>query len=285
MFQLADRFQFPTYTRASFQAAAGIQAPAWNPAYPIKDWFDPAAKAGVDSTYQVWNGSDTAPALVPLTIPGAEAMTVNLPGAPVFAPYAPAPTPATRQTRFAGMFFAPQPVDPLTLSSRADADRLAEIAGAMVIDPTAVTNQFLLWIWNGETRRPYVLVAPGFAGDPTVGGQNAGAILAAVNAQGVAAPGHFSSSQLALHILVWVPETAPSGLDVTARVPEPIALKSGETLATMLVGPGIFSPVVLAPAEKAPGAGAAPGSPDGFGESDRTMLTFVHDAIAKATAV
>lgn len=283
MFALADRFQFPTYTRASFQAAAGIQAPTWNPAYPIKDWCDPAAKAGVDSTYQVWNGSDTAPALVPLTIPGAEAMTVNLPGAPVFAPYVPAPTLATRQTSFAGMFFAPQKVDPLTLSSRADADRLAAIAGATVMDPS-LANQFLVWNWNGETRRPYVLVPPGFTGDATVGGQNVGAILAAVNAQGVAAPGHFSASQLALHVLTWVPETAPSGLDVTARVPEPMALRPGETLAPMLVGPGVFSVVVLAQGEQAPGVGAAAGSPDGFGASDRAMLTFVHDAIQKATA-
>jgi hypothetical protein len=283
MFALSDRYQFPTYTPASFQAASGLKAPLWNPAYPIKDWCDLAAVAGQPSTYQVWNGSPTAPALIPLTMDGAEAMTINLPGAPVFAAYAPAPTLATKQTSFGGLTFAPQPIDPGTLSSLADAQRMAATAGATVVDPSATPNQFLSFSWNGETRRPYVLMPPGATGDPTVTGQNVGQILASVNAQGVAAPGHFSASQLALHILVWVPETAPSGLDVTARVPEPMLLKAGETLASYQLGI-TFTAVVLAAGEQLPGAVAPAAAGDGFGAADRVMLTFIHDAIQKATA-
>jgi len=201
MIALSARYRFPTYNRASFQSTAGMQAPAWNPAYPIKDWFDPAAVAGVDSTYQVWNGSVMLPALITLTIPGAEAMTVNLPGSPTFAAYVPAATPATKQIHFAGLEFAPQNVDPGTLSSLADAKWLAAIAGTMVVDPTAGSSQFLVFTWNGETRRPYVLMPAGATGDPTTGGQNVGQLLAAMNKAGIASPGHWDAAQLALHNL------------------------------------------------------------------------------------
>lgn len=290
MLPLSARYRFPQYTPASFQAASGIKAPAWNPAYPIKDWFDPAAVAGVNSTYLVWNGSVTAPALISLTIPGAEALTVNLPGTPTFAKYAVAPTLATKQVHFAGLAFAPIAIDPGTLSTLVDANRLAAIAGAAVVDPTATPNQFLIFSWNGETRRPYVLMPvvsnAGVTGDPTAAGQNVGQLLAAVNAAGVASPGHWSAAQLALHTLVWVPETAPSGLDVTARVPEPMALSTGESLVSLQLGV-TFTAVVFAAGETLPGAAggqtAAPG--DGFTAADRALLTFVHDAIQKATAV
>jgi hypothetical protein len=192
---ISARYRFPQYTRATFQAAAGgIQAPAWNPAYPIKDWFDPGAVAGVDSTYQVMNGSDMLPALITLTIPGAEALTVNLPGTPTFSAYVVAPTLATKQTNFARMVFAANPVDPGTLATLAQANTLAAVAGATVVDPTGPLNQFLIFSWNGETRRPYVLMPPGATGDPTVSGQNVGQILASVNAAGVAAPGHGARS-------------------------------------------------------------------------------------------
>ena len=287
MLSLQARQRFPQYDRASFQAAADIQAPPWNPAYPIKDWFDPDAKPGVDSTYQVWNGSVMSPALISLTIPGAEAATVNLPGTPTFAPYTVDPTAATKQIHFAGMAFTPAAVDPHTLSSRADADRLAAIAGAAVVDPTATPNQFLLFTWAGETRRPYVLVPPGSlsgaAGDPTAAGQNVGQLLAAMNAAGVASPGHWDTDQLAKHILVWVPETAKSGLDVTARVPEPMELAPGESLISVQLGI-TFTAAVLTAGEKAPGGPGAAGSGDGFGAADRAMLKSVYDAIQKAAA-
>lgn len=283
MLALSARYRFPQYTRGSFQTAAGIQAPAWNPAYPIKDWFDPDAVAGVDSSYQVWNGSVTVPALITLTIPGAEAMTVNLPGTPTFAKYAVAPTQATRQVHFAGLAFAPVAVDPGTLSTLADANRLAAISGAAVVDPTATPNQFLIFTWNGEARRPYVLMPPGATGDPTAAGQNVGQILASMNAAGVASPGHWDSVQRMNHILVWVPETAPSGLDVTARVPEPMALAAGEALVSMQLGI-VFTAVILAAGETLPGMAGGGGSGDGFGAQDRTMLTAVYDAVLKATA-
>lgn len=285
MLALSERYRFPQYTRASFQAAAGIQAPAWNPAYPIKDWFDPGAKPGADSTYLVWNGSPVSPELVPLTIPGAEAATVNLPGTPTFELYHPEPTLATKQVHFAGLAFTPSAVDPRTLSTRVEAERLAAIAGAAVVDPTAAPNQFLIFTWADETRRPYVLMPPGVTGDPTAVGQNVGQLLASVSAAGVASPGHWSAAQLALHVLAWVPETVQSGLDVTARVPEPMALRPGERLVSVQLGI-VFTAAVLAAGETAPGAGGGtagvPG--DGFGAEDRRMLTSVYDAILKATA-
>ena len=277
---LQARQRFPQYDRASFQAAAGIQAPPWNPAYPIKDWFDPDARAGVDSTYQVLNGSVMSPALISLTIPGAEAMTVNLPGTPTFAPYQVEPTVATKQVHFAGLAFTPAAVDPHTLSTRSDADRLAAIAGAAAVDPTAAPNPFLIFTWGGEMRRPYVLMPPGLTGDSTAVGQNVGQLLASMNAAGVASPGHWDVEQLAKRILAWVPETAKSGLDVTARVPEPMQLNPGESLVSVQLGI-TFTAAILAAGETMPGAAAGAIS-DGFGAADRAMLTAVYDAIQKA---
>lgn len=283
MLALSARYRFRQYTRASFQAATDVQAPPWNPAYPIKDWADPDAAEGVDSSYQVWNGSVTAPALITLTIPGIEAGSVNLPGTPTFARYLVAPTQATRQVHFAGLAFAQVAVDPATLSTLVDANRLAGIAGAAVVDPTAASNQFLIFTWNGEARRPYVLMPPGATGDPTAAGQNVGQLLASVNAAGVSSPGHWDSGQRSNHILVWVPETAPSGLDVTARVPEPMSLAAGESLVSMQLGL-TFTAVILAAGETLPSAGGAgpPASNDGFSADDRAMLKTVFDAVVEA---
>lgn len=284
MLALSARYRFPQYTRGSFQTAAGIQAPPWNPAYPIKDWFDPDAVDGVDSSYQVWNGSVVSPELITLTIPGAEARTVNLPGTPTFQKYAIAPTVATKQVHFAGLAFSPMAVDPSTLSTRVDADRLAAIAGAAVVDPTAAPNQFLIFTWGGETRRPYVLMPGGVTGDPTAAGQNVGKLLASVNAAGLGSPGHWDPIQRSKSVLVWVPETAPSGLDVTARVPEPMFLGAGEKLVSLQLGV-TFTAVILVAGETLPGAGEpAAIAGDGFEAQDRMMLTAVYDAVLKATA-
>lgn len=261
-----------------------MQAPAWNPAYPIKDWFDPDARPGTERTYQVWNGSPVSPALVALTIPGEEAATVNLPGVPTFEKYVPEPTLATKQVHFAGVAFTPTPVDPRTLSSRAFADRLAAIAGAAVVDPTAVSNQFLIFTWADEARRPYVLMPHGVQGDPTAAGQNVGQLLASMSAAGLGSPGHWDGAQLQKGILAWVAETAKSGLDVTARVPEPMLLLPGERLVSVQLGI-VFTAAVLAAGESLPGVGGGTaGASDGFGAEDRRMLREMYEAIRKATS-
>ena len=77
--------EFQTYTRASYLAATGTQAPAFDITKPAKSWYDTTVTG--TATYLVYNGSLTQPALVNLTMPSTQAAVVNLPGLPTFPPY------------------------------------------------------------------------------------------------------------------------------------------------------------------------------------------------------
>jgi len=252
---LTDRYQFPLYPdRAAYKAASGQDAPAWNPNYPIKQWFDPEG----GGSYQVYNEQPAAPALVPLTMPVAEAWTVNLPGAMSFPAYVPEPTPATQQLTLAGHIFPATPIDPSTLSTPEQANALAQICGGTVVDPDASPSQFFVVAWNGETRRRFKIEFGGNANLTSYVGQ----ILQQQNAKGVGAPGHWDSAQFASG-MVWVPDAAPDGAGVTATVPIPIKLQQGEKLDSVMVGPGISTVVVDQSGVTPPsGVGASAGGGD-----------------------
>jgi hypothetical protein len=69
----------PSYTRATFQAAFGKDAPDFDLSRPPKSWFDSTQTCSPNgkSNYQVLSGSN----LTPLTISSCDAATVNLPPA------------------------------------------------------------------------------------------------------------------------------------------------------------------------------------------------------------
>ncbi len=229
MIALTDRYKFPLYKdRAEFKAASGIDAPAFNPAWPIKQWFDPAAPAS--PSYQIWDGSVTEPGLVSLTMPQAEAGTVNLPGLRTFPAYEPAPTNARRQLQF-GSFSGPiQAADPAMLSTKAEADALAALVGATVVMYSAI-NQFWHYDWGTETRRDYILQYRGQVSGPFVGN-----LLQDMNGNGVGAPGHWSASQIAAGQLQWVPEVVDDGSGAHPVMDIPLQLGADEELYSVMLG-------------------------------------------------
>lgn len=234
MIDLTSRYQFPVYhNRAEFKAASGVDAPAFRTDWPIKQWFDPAGTG----PYKIWDGSVTDPKLVDLPMSAEEAKAINLPGHPDFPAYTPGPTPATFTNRFGSFISAPRPVDPSTLSTKAQADTLAALVGATVVEGSSL-NQFVQMVWNGEPRRDYILQYKGQGSGPTVG-----SLLVSMYAAGVGAPGHWSASQLAAGHLVWVPELMDEGSGNHPVMDIPLALLPDEELYSIPLG--IISTVAI----------------------------------------
>jgi hypothetical protein len=279
MTAITDRYQFPLYLdRAAYKAASGVDAPPFNPLYPIKQWFDPAG----GTSFDVLNGSDTAPALVPLAMPSAEASTVNLPGAASFPAYVIAPTSATQQLTIAGHVFPATAIDPSTLSTLDQANALAKVCGGTVVDQDATPSQFFVVVWSGETRRRFKIQftsGPGTPADPNRTSY-VGQIIQSLNAKGVGAPYHWSASQLAVGLLQPVFEFVADGSGVTAKVPIPIKLQAGEAVKSVMVGPGIFT-VVVDQAGAMPPSGVG-GSGVGFTDDDRLKLNAIYKVVSGA---
>src|SRR5260370_36767745 len=85
---------FKTFTRDTYLAAFGVQAPTWDASRPPKFWFDSTVDASAPSNVAVYKAIDSSsgtPALRQLVIPAAEAAAVNLPGRGPYPPYVGAP--------------------------------------------------------------------------------------------------------------------------------------------------------------------------------------------------
>lgn len=65
----------PTYTRASYKAAFGKDAPDFDVSRAPKTWFDGTQPTSGTSTYSILQGVN----IVPLSLPSVEASSVNLP--------------------------------------------------------------------------------------------------------------------------------------------------------------------------------------------------------------
>jgi hypothetical protein len=215
---------FRSYTRESYRAAFGIEAPPWDPSRLKKTWFDSTADRSDPSNVSVYKffGRDAAGnwAIRQLVVPAQEAATVNLPGTQVYPPYVVAPTQATR---------GGAPVNPIYLSLESEARALmAELGGQGLIDE-GNTSVFPIVYPAEEPRRAWNILFQGHA-------ENAGALLFNRNAKGIGAPGHWDSSS---QTPVWMPAPAPpSGLDDT-RLPREMPVRdlfANEKLQTGLMG-------------------------------------------------
>lgn len=238
----------PLYAdRATYQNVLGTQAPIFDPTIEaIKLWADTAAAslpATALMTYTKFNNDTTTPALVQFTVPAAVAARVNMVGKPAYAKYFIAPTNAVG-TFAVGGFTQTVAVQPNTLSLRAQADALATINGAMVVD-AATQNAFVAINWpNDEPRRQWTLVyqdnQEAYAGD----------LLASQNQAGIGAPGHWDKSD---GHLTWVVDPIPDGTDKvypTMDVPKR-GLADGESLLVLANGAFGFKQVVLHTADPA----------------------------------
>ena len=266
---------FQSYTRASYLAAFGVQAPSFDSTRPEQNWFDSTA-AAFPATLEMsyWQiqltpsvDGSTAPAqVVPLTIPAAQAATPNVPGVVTYPPYIVAPT-----TAMSG----PALVTPTVLSDYSDALALAVALGlpaSAVIAGPALT-------WNGETRGDWMIVLPGNPNPYYVG-----SLIAIQYANGIGWPGTWSvrNSGTVNAEADWTPvPTGPDGISnpPTSTTPIPIrALLPNEKLVPAGLGGGVMvartdlaSPSVL-------------GTAVGFSQQDAVMLAAIYAALLPADA-
>ena len=256
---------FHTYTRDSYRATFGVEAPTWDPSRLEKSWFD----STVDTTqpansvaYQMI-GRDAAGvwAVLPYSMPVVEAASVNIPGVVVYARYVIAPTSATR---------GGSPINPAYLSLEADAQALMkDLSGTGLFDDGA-TATFPNVYPLDEPRRSWSFLWNGRA-------VNVGQLLVMRNANGVGAPGHWDVSSGSP---VWVSDPPPpSGLD-DQRPARPVPVRALLPNEQLEPGPMGFGVQVLRTdlqlaAAKASGA---------FTEEDRAMLTRIFQLLSEHPA-
>jgi hypothetical protein len=217
---------FTTYTRATYFTAFGVQAPAWDPSRVTKTWFDSTVDTSSAANVALYNivsvDSTGTWGLAQMLIPATEAASVNLPGSVTYPQYTIAPT----ATSSGGAL-----VDAVNLSLEADAQALMTSLGGNSLVAETGNAVFPILYPPDEPRRIW---------DFDVNGNlcNAGTLLAAMNANGVGAPGDWQNTPTGP---VWVSEPAPTGLDDTRPArPMPVRdLLPNEVFQTGLMGVGI----------------------------------------------
>lgn len=191
---------FDRYTRSSYLAKFGVPAPKFIPDLNAKDWFDSTVDLSdpLNITIYVVSGHNGKgePILKQFIIKTSEAVSVNLPdeGSGSFPPYVIAPTTATRT---GPGNLAPQPVNPIYLSTIGQANTLgSEVGGTRVQAEQSMGGGFAISYPPGEVRRLWEIT---FNGRNT----NVGLLLNQKNSRGVGAPGKWDLTQ---QEPVWVPE-------------------------------------------------------------------------------
>lgn len=254
---------FKTYTRETYYAEFGVQAPAWDPARATKSWFD--SSAGIDNsqalkTYSiVEQQSDGTRALNSMTLSASEAATVNLPGAVQYPQYRPASTKTTR---------AGQSINPIYMVLEAEARAaMAEVGGSGLFDEGSVSHNAVSY-----PKANYPADEPRRIWAFQVNGQQyfAGLLLASKYSLGVGWPGHWDFSR---GYPLWVSDPpAPTGVsDPRQPVAVPVrALLPNERLQAGPMGVGVV--VVRSDLEETP-SGA------GFTAADRAMLQKILEVV------
>ena len=246
---------FKTFTRETYRSAFGVEPPLYDPARVIKAWFDSTVDTSNPGNVVVYKivAQDQSGnwGLRQMVMPALEAATVNLTGAPSYPPYVVAPTKATR---------GGSGINALYLSLSSEADEIKNEIGALSLLDEGNTAVFPVVYPSDEPRRAWDAV---FKGQPL----NVGLLLAAKNANGVGAPGHWDTSG---SDAVWVPDPPPpTGLDDT-RPPRPIPVRDllpNEQLQSGLMGVG----VIRTDLQQA----------SGFSAADRATLQQVFQIVSK----
>jgi hypothetical protein len=216
---------FPSYaTRAAYLAATGKQAPPFNPALPLKAWFDSVA-LGADgpAAYIVFDSTSAATGYeVAMGVPASSA-GVNLVGTYNFPAYVEVPTDATETGPFGPVGL----VEPNTVCLLADAQALAVAIAPLypgktvsVLDNSA--KGIYRIVYGNDPRRQYGITVSG--GGPSW--QFAQSLIESKYVIGVGSPGHWAIAQegmTAFAGLTWMADpqvtTAPAG---ALSVPVPI---------------------------------------------------------------
>ena len=249
---------FQTFSRDSYLVTFDVQAPAWNPAWPAKYWFDSTVDAASAATvsYTVFDSASTSFEQLPLS--AAEAASVNLPGAVSYPAYVIAPTAATR---------GGPPVNPSWLSLQADAAALmTQLGGSNLVDSGVTDTPLDPVVYPAtELRRMWEFM---LAGTPL----NAGLLLAAENASGLGAPGQWNLTSPGSP--VWAPTVIPTGVDDTRpSVAMPLrSLLANEELVPSPLGLG-GATIVRTDLAAAQG--------QGYTAADRALLQQIYNLVVK----
>jgi hypothetical protein len=202
---------FTSYTRDSYLAAFGVQAPAWDPTRVRKSWFDSTVDTSSPTNVAVYNfaapNAVNVYAIQQMVLPASDAATVNLPGAITYPTYVVASSDATR----AGVG-----LNPNYLSLESDAQTLMTTLGGTQLIDEGLGTAFPTVYPLDEPRRLWAVL---FNGLPL----NAGLLLLMQNANGIGAPGRWDTST---GDPTWIPAPAPpTGLNDT-RTPRPMPCRS-----------------------------------------------------------
>lgn len=244
----------PNYTRASYQAAFGKQAPAFDMNLPAKTWFDSTQDCSSPTktvTYNKLNLAGNIATESAFTIPACQASKVNLPGSVTYPPYVVAPSQVTQNPGGQG-------VNPNYLST---SDQAAAVVAEIGDSTIRVSQQAMaFYTYNfpaNEPRRFFVLNAL----------CNVGIMELQRNANGIGYPGHWVAGNGCWD---WVNDpAAPDGSASTlAPTPQPVrALYANESFTSTLMGAQITRSDVANP--------NAPSSAGGFTDADRAALNQV----------
>ena len=227
-YPISDLYLFASYsTRPAYVAAAGTQAPPFNPALPVKQWLDPAPSG---QPYLVFD--TTAGKTLELPIPASVAGAVNLPGTYNYPAYVETPTDAMIDC--VASYVASTPIDPSTLCLQAEAQAIASAITPLfpgrtvtVADGSAVGVFFSAYPTD-EPRRQWCLLVDGVS--PSGAGFNlyAKTLMLQSYSAGVGAPGHWfygpiQDEPATVLYIQWVEDpqvtTAPAG---AITLPAPI---------------------------------------------------------------
>jgi hypothetical protein len=262
-YNILDLALFKAYSRDSYRAAFGVEAPAYDPTRVLKSWFDTTVDVSSPGNVAVYrvvaqdpNGNGI---LQQMVMPAQEAATVNLSGAIQYAAYVVAPTLASRGGSI---------MNPIYLSLQSDAQALmTELGGANLQQEDLAS--FPATYPSDELRRPWYFVVQGQS-------VNVGALLLTRNAKGVGAPGHWDVSSPQP---VWVPDPpAPTGED-DARPPRAMPVRDLLPNEQLYRGTMGMLGVVRTDLQKT--AAEASGQ---FTADDRAMLRMIYLAVSKSSS-
>ena len=254
---------FKSYSRETYRAAFGVQAPAYDPTRRGKSWFDSSVDLSASDNVAVYRivAQDQSGngILQQIVIPAQEAASVNLSGPVQYAPYVVAPTPATR---------GGSGLNPIYLSLESDAQALMQELGGDTLQLEELPS-FPADYPAGEPRRLWDFLVRGRA-------VNVGSLLLSRNAQGVGAPGHWDVSAPEP---VWIPDPAgPTGADDT-RPPREMPVRDllpNEKLYTGFMGIlGVVRTDLQKNEDEASGK---------FTADDRALLRMIYQALSKPSS-
>lgn len=266
-YSVFDLYQFKTYDRETYRRAFSKSAKSFDPSRRVKTWFD-STKTCDDpdevSTYKSIS-SDKAgnPVTKQLVISSCEASTVNLTGIETFPRYEVQPTGAIiKGYKLDDEIIADLPLDPITLSTRWEADQLASEIGVSMRLTEFMLPPPYSYFWPRDENRRQWKIGPYFAGQ----------LIAAKNNYGVGRPGKWVVRG---EMVEWSPDAlGPTGeSDSRPAVPVPVR----DLLPNEKLVPNPFGVRVQRLDRQPPGEP----QPASFTEDDRKMLRLILETLQK----